>query len=329
LVHVLEGRNPAGEAPRSKGADEPRITHHSGSRVRFGLAVAAARCDLRLFDHAGLARLQGLIAPLGGPYLLLIHGVEMWRVGRSDYHRAARNAVALIANSNYTANRTREAFPDLPPIHVCWPGRDAPSKPAPGGGGPVDGIGSCAMLIVGRLDPEQRHKGHDQLLDALPLVLETAPEAQLVVAGEGGDRARLERRARDLGVERQVRFTGRLDEDALQALYSQCALFVMPSDGDGFGLVFLEAMMHGLPCVGLAGGAAAEIFEDGVSGVLVDRDDTPGLAACLSGLLADEVRRRALGRAGLERYRGRFTASRYAERLEALLAGQIQRLERR
>jgi len=110
----------------------------------------------------------------------------------------------------------------------------------------------------------------------------------------------------------------------LQALYDHCALFVMPSDGDGFGLVFLEAMMHGLPGVGLAGSAAAEILEDGVSGMLVDREDTTGLADCLAGLLRDGPRRQALGQAGLERYTEWFTARRHAERFRTLLMDQLE-----
>lgn len=323
-VHVLEGEDAETRSLRAGAGAGPAVTAHGGNRWRFSLAVAAARCDLRLFDHAGLARLQGLIAPLSRPYLLLIHSVEMWRVRRRDYYRAARKAAALVANSAYTARRTREAYPDLPPIHVCWPGLDAPAIASEAGRGTIDGLGRNAMLIVGRLDAQQRHKGHDHLLDALPRILESVPDAQLVVAGEGGDRPRLERRARDLGVERAVRFTGYLEEDALQALYDHCALFVMPSDGDGFGLVFLEAMMHGLPCVGLAGSAAAEILEDGVSGMLVDREDTTGLADCLAGLLRDGPRRQALGQAGLERYTEWFTARRHAERFRTLLMDQLE-----
>jgi glycosyltransferase involved in cell wall biosynthesis len=179
------------------------------------------------------------------------------------------------------------------------------------------------MLIVGRLDAAQRHKGHDQLLEALPLVRQRVADAQLVVAGDGDDRGRLQARAQALGVADAVTFTGRLSEGALHRLYDQCALFVMPSDGDGFGLVFLEAMMHGLPCAGLRQGAAAEILADGVCGLLVDRDDVPGMAAQLATLLQDEERRRRLGQAGFERYRAEFTGGAHAARLRKLLETEL------
>jgi phosphatidylinositol alpha-1,6-mannosyltransferase len=179
------------------------------------------------------------------------------------------------------------------------------------------------MLIVGRLDAEQRHKGHDQLLEALPLVLRSVPDAQLVVAGAGDDRERLAAKARALGVADAVIFTGQLGQGALHRLYERCALFVMPSDGDGFGLVFLEAMMHRQPCVGLRQGAAAEILEGGACGVLVDRDDLPDMAGQLSALLRDAERRRRLGEAGFARYRAEFTGAAHAARLRNILLTQL------
>jgi phosphatidylinositol alpha-1,6-mannosyltransferase len=248
----------------------------------------------------------------------------MWRSGRADYHRTARKAEALVANSEYTARRTANCCPGLPPISVCWPGMDIPEAWSGNDFIAVEGIGPHAMLIVGRLDTSQRHKGHDQLLEALPKIMKSVPDAQLVVAGDGDDLHRLKKRAQDLGVTQQVMFLGRADEQDLHALYEQCALFVMPSDGDGFGLVFLEAMMHRTPCVGLAGSAAEEVFENGVSGMLVDRDNREELAACLSGLLADDERRRIIGEAGFERYQQLFTGDCLATRLQDIVTKQLE-----
>jgi phosphatidylinositol alpha-1,6-mannosyltransferase len=179
------------------------------------------------------------------------------------------------------------------------------------------------MLIVGRLDAAQRHKGHDHLLEALPLVLREVPDAQLVIAGGGDDLDRLEKKAQALGLADHVLFLGRVKQAQLHGLYNRCALFAMPSDGDGFGMVFLEAMMHRLPCIGLDRGAASEIFEDGVSGVLVDRENLPGMAERLAGLLQDETRRRKLGQAGFERYREHFTGEQHGKRLKSLLMTQL------
>jgi phosphatidylinositol alpha-1,6-mannosyltransferase len=211
----------------------------------------------------------------------------------------------------------------LPEIAVCWPGKDRPASVDSPCEPAVPDLGPHAMLIVGRLDSAQRHKGHDELLAVLPGVRERIPGAQLVVVGGGDDRTRLEAEASALGVTEAVRFTGRVSEPALLDLYRRCALFVMPSEGDGFGLVFLEAMMHGLPCVGLAQGAAAEFLEHGVTGMLVDRTQPRAMADCLSALLLDPVARQRLGQAGRDHYETHFTRTHYTGRLRAVLEKQL------
>jgi phosphatidylinositol alpha-1,6-mannosyltransferase len=319
-VHVLDDAGPADDEDLFEVGDLPAMRWYAGKRWKFVVGLLMTRPDVLLFDHVGLARLQGLIPSWSvPPYLLLIHSVEIWNNNRADYHRTARRASLLIANSKYTTGRARNHYPDLPEIVVCWPGKAPLSESGPGEDCGVDDIGPHAMLIVGRLDTEQRHKGHDHLIEAMHLILKEVPDAQLVIAGGGDDRHRLEEKSKSLGLTENILFLGRVAEAQLTALYSRCALFVLPSDGDGFGLVFLEAMMHRLPCVGLEQGAAAEIFADGESGVLVDRDDLPGMANCLASLLLDEARRKELGGAGYERYRNQFTERHHSERLQSIL----------
>ena len=101
----------------------------------------------------------------------------------------------------------------------------------------------------------ERYKGHDQLLEAMT----TLPDARLVVAGDGDDRRRLEEKAAALGLGDRTFFTGFLSEATLAELYRRCAAFVMPSRGEGFGLVYLEAMRAGKPVLAARGSAAEEI----------------------------------------------------------------------
>ncbi|MEJ8566880.1 glycosyltransferase family 4 protein [Elongatibacter sediminis] len=318
-IHVLEGSGPDPEDDLFTDENRQRFRWYAGSRWRFAAGVTLPRADLRLFDHAGLARLSSMFYR-ARPYQLLIHGVELLDSARDDYVRAARRARRLIANSHYTARRVMERHQELPEIRVCWPGKRDPRSPrdAPAVLS-ADQLGGHALLIVGRLSAEQRHKGHDQLIEAMPLILRQVPDARLIVAGDGDDRVRLEHKARSLGVAGQVLFTGWVSEPQLRWLYDQCAVFVLPSDGDGFGLVFLEAMMARLPCVGLRSGAAAEIFAEGESGVLVDREDRSGMAEQLAGLLRDEPRRERLGQAAYQRYLSCFTAPHFAARLRTVL----------
>ena len=325
-VHILEGSKPQADDELFKHHHLPVIRWYAGQRWRFALSSIFSRPDVLLFDHAGIARLQGLIpSPLGRPYILLIHGVEIWNDTRTDYLRTASKADLLIANSEYTARKARARYPALPDIRVCWPGKDDSNPGISGEGTTPDTVGPHTMLIVGRLCAEQRHKGHDQLIETLPLILQTVPDAQLVIAGEGDDRERLEEKARELNVGDNIVFAGWVDEAQLNELYSQCAVFVMPSEGDGFGIVFLEAMMHQLPCVGLRTGAAAEIFEDEKSGILVDREDLKGMAKRISNLLLNESRRRQLGQAGYDRYQSMFRGRHYFTRLKSILTDYFDR----
>jgi phosphatidylinositol alpha-1,6-mannosyltransferase len=323
-MHVLDESGPADDDDLFEREDPPLMHWYAGSRWRFSSALLRSRADRVLYDHVGLARMQGMLpAALARPYLLLIHSVEIWNNHRNDYHRTARNARLLIANSEYTARKARRHYPDLPEIAVCWPGKDQVESGLSIRDATYEHLGPHAMLIVGRMDAEQRHKGHDHLIEAMPLVLQQVPDAQLVIAGGGSDRDRLDSKARALGVSENIYFAGRVEEPQLQELYTRCALFVMPSDGDGFGLVFLEAMMNRLPCVGLEQGAAAEIFEQGKSGKLVDRDDLVGMANDLYSLLLDGARRTELGEAGYQRYQAAFTGQHHSVRLRSILMEQL------
>jgi len=162
------------------------------------------------------------------------------------------------------------------------------------------------LLIVGRLASGERYKGHDELLAAMPSLLASHPETRLVVAGDGDDRPRLEAAAAAHGLADRVLFAGFVGEATLAELYRRAAAFVMPSRGDGFGLVYLEAMRAGLPVVAARGGAAEEVVADGTTGLLVDPASPEELTAALSRLLADPPLAARLGAAGGRRARETF-----------------------
>jgi glycosyltransferase involved in cell wall biosynthesis len=307
---------------------EPPPAAHAGTMTRaaFAARIAAAQasgqCDWVFYSHLGLARVQRF-APPGRrrPYVVFLHGIEAWDADES--RRALLAGAALrVANSAFTAGRVSERHPGIGAIEVCPPAvpplwQEQTEQPA----SEVDEIGSQAVLIVARLSAAERYKGHDALLEAWPAVAARQPEARLVIAGDGDDLPRLRAKAHELGVAGQVMFTGFVSDARLASLYRRAAVFAMPSRGEGFGLAYLEAMTHGLPCVGGIHDAAREVIEDGVTGYLVDQGDVHGLAGRLLELLGDEPRRRALGEAGRRRVARCYTAGQFEARLLSLLDG--------
>jgi phosphatidylinositol alpha-1,6-mannosyltransferase len=169
-------------------------------------------------------------------------------------------------------------------------------------------------LVVGRLWAEERYKGHDLLIDVWPAVQRACPHAHLMIVGDGDDRARLEARVNQGGLSGAVRFTGVVSQDELRRHFAESEVFVLPSEGEGFGIVFLEAMRAARPCIA-ARGAAEEIVLDRITGRVVASRDGAALASVLVELLTDPERRAALGHAGRQRFEDEYSAERFKTRL--------------
>jgi glycosyltransferase involved in cell wall biosynthesis len=119
-------------------------------------------------------------------------------------------------------------------------------------------------------------------------------------------------------VTEQVRFTGRISDAELQSYFAACDLFALPSTGEGFGIVYLEAMYHAKACVAARAGGAPEVVEDGVTGLLVEPEGLSQLSSVLISLLQDDGRRTAMGQAGRIRLEREFSGESFRRRLEEL-----------
>jgi glycosyltransferase involved in cell wall biosynthesis len=165
------------------------------------------------------------------------------------------------------------------------------------------GAGADELLVgsAARLDPV---KGLGTLIAAFARVKEEHPSARLVILGEGPERAALEREIVAQDLEDAVRLAGHRPD--VRDLLPAFDLYVNSSTYEGVSLTILEAMAAALPVVATAVGGNGEVVEDGVTGVLVPSRDALRLAARMSALLDDPVRRRTLGDAGRSRAEQRF-----------------------
>ncbi|HTQ81062.1 MAG TPA: glycosyltransferase family 4 protein [Thermoanaerobaculia bacterium] len=275
-----------------------------------------------VYDLLGPARLQAwLPGSWRAPYLVPLYGIEAWRPLPWDRFEALANANVRLAISAFTAVRAREANPGLPEIDLLPLCLEERPPTGTVDGSLLDRVGEGYVLIVGRMAATERYKGHAQLLMAISQLRSRRPDLRLVIAGEGDDRPRLERLAAGLGLASpRVFFTGFVSEATLAHLYQRCAIFAMPSTGEGFGLVYLEAMQAGRPCLAARGSAAAEVVDDGVTGFLVDPLDPQAIADRLDRLLDEPELAQRLGEAGRRRFLTTFSRERFNARLSSHLA---------
>ena len=290
----------------------------SGRRVAFASfalrSAGSLRTTLVLVTHV---HLLPVVLPLqwrGARVAPILMGIEAWAPLRPLEACALRRAWRVLAISRHTIDRFKAANPSLAdlPVDVCHPAAPAATQERP------DHVDGRYALIVGRMSREERYKGHDLLIDVWPLVRERVPDAALVIVGSGDDRERLQQRVADARLDRAIRFTGAIDDATLAAYYRDAALFVMPSRDEGFGLVFLEAMRAGTPCIA-ATGAAEEIVRNDVDGMVVEYGDAGALVRALVRLFTDRTTRDAMGRSGRARVGERFTVPHFAERLHRVL----------
>jgi glycosyltransferase involved in cell wall biosynthesis len=287
-------------------------------------ALSASRRSWRTSSvvvmHVHLAPLAIPLQLRGAAVTVMLNGVEVWKRLSVAERQALRRADRLVAISAWSADRFREANPEFAgaAIDTCHLGL-----------GPLTDDSSAVAepstaLIVSRLSREDQYKGHESLLRAWPLVRASVPAARLAIVGDGDDRTRLEALAQDLGISEAVRFEGRVEEPVLRRWYQRCSFFVLPSTGEGFGLVYLEAMRAGKACLACAG-AAQEIVADGQTGFVLPDQQVDRLAAAVVRLFSEEGLAARLGSAGRARWRDRFTDAQFAERFRTLTRGAAER----
>lgn len=174
------------------------------------------------------------------------------------------------------------------------------------------------LLCVGRLIPI---KGHLVLLRALAQARSRVPGVTLDVAGRGPLEPALKSYARELGLAEAVRFLGFVSP--VQRAIEDAAIVVVPSLGEGFGMVALEAMERARPVIASAVGGLPEIVADGETGLVVPSGDAEALAEAIVALAGDLERSAEMGRAGRERALAEFPPERSAERIEELYAAAL------
>lgn len=225
------------------------------------------------------------------PYMAFGNGIDVWEIHSSQMRSALRHADQLVAISEYTRKRMTASvgveasrislFPCTVDAEQFTPGRKPRfllKRYRLRAEQPV-------ILTITRLASAERYKGYDQILSAIPAVRERFPNVRYILGGRGRDRSRVEALIQKLGVRENVILAGYVPEHELREHYNLCDVFAMPSKGEGFGIVFLEAMACGKPVIAGDKDGSMDAVLGGRIGALVDPDDVQEIEATLIQLL--------------------------------------------
>ena len=214
------------------------------------------------------------------PVILEIYGIDAWQppVGRRVTAQAVGAADAVISISSFTRDRFF-SWASLPE-KICTLLPNAIHLERYGAGERSEQLlqryslaGKKVLLTLGRLVSRDRAKGFDEVLELLPELQKDVPDICYVIAGEGPYRKSLEDKVRFLQLEEYVRFTGMVKEEEKADLFRLADVYVMPSRGEGFGFVFLEAMACGIPVIASKNDGSRDAVRNGALGLLVDPDN--------------------------------------------------------
>jgi glycosyltransferase involved in cell wall biosynthesis len=237
--------------------------------------------DIILCSHINLMPFAWLLKTIFHiPVVLEIYGIDAWQppAGRLIARQAVGAADAVICISSYT--RERFFLWSSLPEKVCTLLPNAIHLERYGIGERSKQLiiryglkGKKVLLTLGRLVSHDRAKGFDEILALLPDLVREVPEICYVIAGEGQYRTTLEAKVCSLKLEQHVVFTGMVKEEEKADLYRLADVYVMPSRGEGFGFVFLEAMACGVPVVASKVDGSRDAVRNGELGMLVDPDN--------------------------------------------------------
>ncbi len=262
------------------------VTRGVGGKFRYALAVLKSaisnqQSEVILCGHINLLPVAFLARLFcRAPIVLVIHGIDAWQPTRSWLvNKLVRRVDGFIAVSEFTRRKflawagvaSGVSF-ILPNCVDLWQFTPGPKNEALLDR--YDLRGKKVLLTVARLSAQERYKGIDEVLEVLPELAKGIPELAYLIVGDGTDRTRLEEKVATLGLRGRVKFAGWISHSETVQHHRLADAFVMPGRGEGFGIVYLEAMACGVPVVASKADASGEVVR-GCAGAVLANPDKP------------------------------------------------------
>lgn len=305
------------------GGRIPRIAAAAGLNAAAVPLALRLRPDVVLSGHVVAAPAALAVRRLLGiPFVQYVHANEVPH-RPSLSRRALHGAHTVVAVSRASAELAVAHGAAPSQVRVVLPGVDPAT--------PRRAARSTQPLVVTVSRMRELYKGHDVALRALALVAARVPEVRWAFVGDGPLLARSRAAAEAAGLGDRVVFPGAVSNQEREAWLDRAHVFAMPSrrsghgGGEGFGIVYVEAAVRGLPVVAGDDGGARDAVLHGETGLLVDARDHVAVAEAVAELLLDPARAEAMGRRGAERAASLTWAAMAAQVAEVLDAAVASR----
>jgi len=275
-------------------------THGIYGKLRYingviRIVASVRKIDLVICGHINYLPLAFFAARVRRAKLwCILHGTDAWWPHRSPLVNLLIRRTDFVSSvSEYTKQRFMH-WARLPQDKVyIFPNSYDPAQYSPGPK-PVDlleryGLNAKIVLMtLGRLAAGEKYKGFDEIMAALPAVAKKIPNIAYLIVGDGDDKIRLKNKAKELGIEDRVVFTGYIPEEEKADHYRLADAYVMPGKGEGFGIVYLEAMACGIPTVGSKLDGSSDVLRNGQLGILANPLNLEDVERAILEALAQE-----------------------------------------
>jgi glycosyltransferase involved in cell wall biosynthesis len=273
------------------------------------------------FILCGHVNVSGLAALWPIPFAILAYGVDVWIPLSALRRRGLHRAKQILSISRFTSAQLCARQGVLAQQIALFPCSydEERFQPLPRSAPQLERLrerhqlqGKKVIFTVCRLAADEQYKGYDAVIKALPAVLSEIPNAVYLLGGKGEDKARIEELIASLGLGEQVQMVGFIPDAELADYYNVADVFIMPSLGEGFGIVFLEAMACNTPAIGGNRDGSVDPLADGELGTLVDPTDVQDIARGLIEVLRqprpNDLHAQIRARFGYERFREQVRA---------------------
>lgn len=278
---------------------QTKYTGFKNKKISFvlGSFFEGRRSDIVLLSHVNLL-LPGILIKLVKPtvkLVLIAHGIEVWRPFAGWKRKLLHKVDLFLPVSHFTKEKMKALY-GLPEakflvMNNCLdPFLEQPLQPGKTGrllkqyNLEPD---SQVLLTVSRMVDTEQYKGYDRVLESLPALIPQYPKLHYLLVGryDALEKKRLDDIIHKLGLQERVIFTGFVPDADMPFHFSLADLFIMPSEKEGFGIVFIEAMFYGLPVIAGNRDGSVDALCNGELGIVIDPDDLEEISGAIKKVL--------------------------------------------